>query len=188
MLSEDSQLVFFGSKSSATSISFDLAHRSLRAAEIQIDRIWGIPSVSRNPEQMAAANQDILIDVHFYFVALRNVYRWLEKIVADEVFKGLRSGLDEMNDKWFRHYGEGREAFEHIDQRLPGQKHESKIVEIEENGARRKINYGLSMRQGIFRHSDGEWDISKAAFGDIKNDVDELLRSIVEICRVGPSK
>ena len=40
MLSDDSQRVFSASKSAATPIAFDLAHRYLHAAEFQITRIW----------------------------------------------------------------------------------------------------------------------------------------------------
>lgn len=180
MTAEESEEVFFASRNDATATSFDLATRSLRAAQIQISRIWDRPVVQGNHQIVAAAFEDILIDVHFYFVALRNTYRFLEKVVSDETFQELRPGLLELNDKWFKHYALGREAFEHIDQRLPGQKHESKIVEIQEGGARRKINYGLRLREGLFMHSDLKWDISKAAFERISADVRAFLNRIVE--------
>ena len=45
MTSEDSQRVLFASRTGATAVSFDLARRSLRAAEIQISRIWDRPVV-----------------------------------------------------------------------------------------------------------------------------------------------
>ena len=182
MASKESQLIFFASRNGATAASFDLARRSLRAAEVQINRIWDRPVVHGNYEIVSAAFEDILIDLHFYFIALRNTYRFLERVVSDEVLQELRPNLAELNDKWFRHYSLAREAFEHIDQRLPGERHENKISEIEEKGAKRKIHYGLRLREGLFLHSDLKWDISKAAFERTNGDVEKLLRRIVEKC------
>jgi hypothetical protein len=71
MVSKDSQRVFFSSKNAATIHGFDLAFRALRAAEIQVDRIWVRPSESR--DSAASPFEDILIDVHFYFISLRNL-------------------------------------------------------------------------------------------------------------------
>lgn|GEM_PF-1841435 len=149
MTPEESNRVFSASRNGATATCFNLARRSLRAAEIQVSRIWDRPVVQGDQQTLTAAAEDILIDVHFYFVALRNIYRFLEKVVSDEVFQELRPGLVELNEKWFKHYSLGREAFEHIDQRLPGQRHQNKITEIEEKGGKRKINYGLRLSKGL---------------------------------------
>jgi len=179
MPSDDSQRVCFTSKSAATAICFDLCLRSMRAAELQVQRIWDRPIVSGETKLVASAFEDILIDVHFYFVALRNIYRYLQKVVSDPAFSQCHDELDQLNVKWFQHYAKGREAFEHIDQRLPGQKHEANIAEINEGGAKRKINYGLRMREGIFLHSDARWDITRATFKQIKHDVQTLLKRIM---------
>jgi hypothetical protein len=178
----DIQRVFFSSKRGATSHCFDFVGRSLRAAELQVNRIWDRLVVSGDTTVVTAAFQDILIDVHFYFISLRNVYRFLRKVVADPKFEHLRPELDKLNEKWFHHYGKGREAFEHIDQRLPGEKHESNIVEIQEAGAKRKIHYGLRLREGLFLHSDLRWDITQATFAQIRSDVQALLQQIVDNC------
>lgn len=180
MTAEENEKVFLASQNGATAASFDLAMRSLRAGQIQINRIWDRPVVQGNYQIVAAAFEDILIDVHFYFIALRNTYRFLERVVADEKFNEFRPDLLELNDKWFKHYALGREAFEHIDQRLPGQKHESKIMETQEGGTRRKINYGLRLREGLFMHSDLKWDISKVTFDHISADARAFLNRIVE--------
>lgn len=180
MTSEESHKFSVVGLSAATSIAFDWVGRSLRAAEIQVNRIWDRPVVQGDHHLVTTAFQEILIDVHFYFVALRNIYRFLNSVISDELLQDLRPDLVALNDKWFKHYSLGREAFEHIDQRLPGQKHENKIVEIGDLGNKRKINYGLRLRQGLFLHSDLEWDISKAAFESIKNDVQSLLKRIEE--------
>jgi hypothetical protein len=180
MNSDDSQRVFFSSKRPATAHCYNFAKRSLLAAELQIGRVWRQRPVTTDYAEKAQAYQLILIDLHFFFISIRNLYRYLEKIVADPTYAHLKKQLDQLNIQWFKHYSSGREAFEHIDQRLPGEKHENKIVEIEENGARRKIHYGLYLKKGIFAHSDREWDISLTTFHKMKNDVDMLLEAVVQ--------
>ncbi len=180
MISDDSQRVFFSSKRPATAHCFDLARRSLLAADLEINRVWSERSTVTEHAEKAQQFQVLLIDLHFFFISLRNLYRYLEKIVVDPTYAHLKPDLDRLNTRWFRHYSSGREAFEHIDQRLPGEKHEDKIVEIEENGARRRIHYGLYLSKGIFTHSDLKWDISLPTFTSIKNDVDMFLQAVVQ--------
>ena len=178
----DKQRVFFSSKRPATSHCLDFAGRSLRAAEIQIDRIWNRPVVSGSHAVVEAAIHDILIDIHFYFVALRNVYRFLAKVVEDPVFQQFKPDVERLNDTWFKHYAKGREAFEHIDQRLPGEKQEHQLEEVTDGCSPRKIHYGLSLRQGVFKHSNLSFDISREAFGRLKSEVDVLFSKIVNSC------
>ena len=185
-MNTDSQRLFFGGKKPATSHCFDFARRSVRAAEIQIERIWDRPGLPADHPQFVAAAQDALIDVHFYFIALRNLYRFLDKVVADPVFAHLQPELQRLNEAWFKHYAKGREAFEHIDQRLPGEKHEKQLVEVTEGGASRKIHYGLSMRRGVFEHSNLTFDISKQTFGHLRTDVNAFLAKVVESCPPDP--
>jgi len=179
-MDKDAQRLFFGSKKPATSHCFDFARRSLRAAEIQIERIWDRPGLPADHPQFVAAIHDALIDVHFYFIALRNLYRFLDKIVADPVFAHLQPELQALNDTWFNHYAKGREAFEHIDQRLPGEKHEKQLIEVTDGGSLRKIHYGLSMQRGVFEHSNLTFDISKHTFERLKADVRAFLVKVVE--------
>ncbi|MCK9284897.1 MAG: hypothetical protein M0P39_11500 [Rhodocyclaceae bacterium] len=175
--------IFFAAKRPATPHCFDFAARSLRAAEIQISRIWDRPVVSGSHSAVEAAFHDILIDVHFYFVSLRNVYRFLVKVVEDPAFEHFKPEVARLNDTWFRHYAKGREAFEHIDQRLPGEKQEHQLVEVTADGSDpRKIHYGLSLHGGIFRHSDLSFDISRDAFSRIRSEVEALFVKIEESC------
>jgi hypothetical protein len=184
-MATDKERVFFSSKRAATPHCFDLATRSLRAAEIQIDRIWKRPIVSGTPAVVECAFQDILIDIHFYFIALRNVYRFLEKVVKDPAFEQFSPDVKRLSDTWFKHYAKGREAFEHIDQRFPGEKQEHQLVEVSDGGNTRKIHYGLSLRDGVFRHSNLSFDISRKSFDQLKADVDVVFAKIVNSC---PSK
>lgn len=179
--------VMTASRVSATVHCVDFAFRSLRAAEIQVRRIWNreIPPSQQDVEATKKYYQDILIDIHFYFISLRNVYRYLAKSVDDPAFDAFRPELAELENRWFSHYAKGREAFEHIDQRLPGQKHESRIVEIvDDNGGRRKIHYAFWPKKGLFAHSNGEWDITSATFDRISADVKTLLSRMIESCVV----
>lgn len=180
MNSEDSQRVFFSSKRAATSHCYDFAKRSLLAAEIQINRVWSQRPVSGDHTEKHQTFQLILIDLHFFFISLRNLYRYLDKITTDPTYAHLKPQLSLLNEKWFKHYSSGREAFEHIDQRLPDEKHQNQIIEIERDGRRRKIYYGLYLSKGIFAHSDREWDISLPTFYQLKSDVDALMQAVVE--------
>lgn len=176
------QRVSFAAKRPATSHCFDFANRSLRAAEIQMDRIWDRPVVSGTHAVVEAAFQDILVDIHFYFIALRNLYRFLAKVVGDPAFEQLGPDLERLNAAWFKHYAKGREAFEHIDQRLPGEKQEHQLVEVNDGGSPRKIHYGVSLRNGVFTHSNLTFDISRDAFSRLKGEVEVLLAKIVNSC------
>lgn len=174
----DTQKLLFSAEKPATSHCFSLAKRSLLAAEIQMERIWG--PVIKSVDNPLLPYEIKLIDIHFYFVALRNLYRYLNKIMSDPAYSHLKADLEILNNKWFRHYSKGREVFEHIDQKFPGEKHQDKIVEIEEKGARRKVHYGLSMKDGVFTHSDESWDISKKSFAEFKDNVAQFIQKIVE--------
>ncbi len=187
MTNDEMLKVMTASRSGATIHCVDFAYRSLRAAEIQVGRIWNREPTPSQQDLEATKRfyQDILIDIHFYFISLRNLYRYLAKAVEDPAFDAFRPELAELNDRWFLHYAKGREAFEHIDQRLPGEKHESRIVEIVgDDGGRRKIHYAFWPRKGLFAHSDGEWDITSAIFDRISVDVESLLSRMVESCAV----
>lgn len=180
MFSEDSQRVMIKSKKPATSICYDLAIRALLSAEIQIERIWSIEIYKVTAEKHNVLPQQlVLMDLHFYFISLRNIYRYLAKIVEDQAFENLKSDLAVLNDRWFKHYSSAREAFEHIDQRLPKEIHENRIVEVTENEASRKIHYGLYITRAVFAHSDKEWDISEDTYLQIKNDVQAFLDKLV---------
>ena len=174
----DAQNVFFAAERPASSHCFSLAKRSLLEIEMQINRIWE-PAVEAGDNPQLPYDVK-LIEIHFYFIAIRNLYRYLNKIISDPVYSDLEEQLEVLNETWFKHYSKGREAFEHIDQRFPGEKHDEKIVEIEENGARRKVHYGLSMKRGTFTHSDESLDITKDTFLKFKEDVARMIQNIVD--------
>lgn len=161
----------------ASASCFGLARRSLRAAAIQVDRIWA--ERPQSPDHF----EDMLIDIHFYFIALRNVYRFLDKFCDDPTFKAHRPALDKLNERWFRHFAAGREAFEHIDQRLPGERHAHRIEEINAHGARRRVHYGVQPSAGLFLHSTSSWDIKRETFAELARETEEFMEAALQHLR-----
>lgn len=100
-MTDDEMLrVMAASRLGATVHCVDFAYRSLRAAEIQVGRIWnrGPTPSQQDVEATKMFCQDILIDIHFYFISLRNLYRYLAKAVEDPAFYAFRPALAELND------------------------------------------------------------------------------------------
>lgn len=174
----ESQKIFSAAEKPASAHCFSLAKRSLLAMEMQMDRIWSPAVNSEDDPQLPYEVK--LVDIHFYFIAVRNLYRHLNKVISDPTFSDLENRLDVLNEAWFKHYSKGREAFEHIDQRFQAETHEDKLIAIEENGVFRKVHYGLSMKKGLFTHSNESWDITKPTFFKFKDDVTKFIQDIVE--------
>ena len=180
LLGNTERVLAASSNPKVTATAFDLAYRYLQAAENQIDRIWA-PTVKTDDKKIPGAiQQERLVEVHFYFIALRDVYRFLDTIVKDEAFQDecLRKELDCLYNNWFKGFKKGRDTFEHIDDRLRGD--HGGIKEIEENGAKRCVHFGISFKRGTFSHSDWEVDITKPTFEQIKTDVEKLLGHVVD--------
>lgn len=172
----DQQHVFLASQLPATSHCYFFTLRSLRAAELQVQRIWArVDSASESSDDFF---QDILIEVHFYFVALRNIHRFLSKVVEDPAFQHVQPAFTRINNDWLLHYSKGREAFEHIDQRLPGQKQEHQLKATSDSNGTRKVHYDLSLRKRTFTHSNLTFDISKEAFDRLKAEVVSILSAV----------
>ena len=204
---EDHQKVYSASPSAG--IFFPLVRYYLDAAELQNKRIWLDPppkldfgtfrddirnlseaAAMMNPGDTIPAPQidtgnlalvtarfeEIKIEVHLYFVLLDDLCKLLRKVISDEKFKGLLPQLEQLNAKWFRTYKHGRNLFEHHDERL------SKLW----SEGDRKYEFKLDLDLGYFQHTnnknqDDMWDIRKAAFVDLKKDVDHLLNQVVEM-------
>ena len=182
MHNNDTLKLMIASQREATVHCMNFANRSLRAAAIQVHRIWHRPRPPCSTDFLASEifYQDMLTDIHFYFISLRNTYRYLSKVVEDPAFEPHRIELEKLNTAWFSHYAKGREAFEHIDQRLPGEKHQSRIISSDDGMS--KLHYGINPSDRLFLHSDQEWDISEITFKKIYHDVTELISSIINSC------
>jgi hypothetical protein len=140
-------------------------------------RIWQGPT--ERPSTLIAmqeANEEKLIELHFYFVSIRNIYRFLAKAINDEALSEFSEDLDTLNSKWLAHNSKAREAFEHIDQRLPGEKHEEKIAQI----GNRKVHYGIRWKEAEFYHSDLLWDISQSTYEEFHRDIGNFLKNLEE--------
>lgn len=128
------------------------------------------------------AIHNILIDAHFYVIALRNLYRFLAKAVGDPAFEQFKPEVDRVNNVWFKHFAKAREAFEQIDQHLPGEKQEHQLEQVTDGCAPHKIHYALSLRKGIFKHSMLSFYISREAFSRLKSEVEGALLKILDNC------
>jgi len=164
----------------ASSFFYDLLMRNIFAAELQLSRIWEEKPKPLDIDEAIKNHKGRLIDIHFYFIALRNIYRYLEKLSMDPIFKQLDTEVKSLNEKWFDHYKTARDSFEHFDERLPDQKKEAKIIEVEENGAKRKIHFGIK-KEGFFTQSNEEWDIRLKTFNLIKKDVENIIQKMKDI-------
>lgn len=98
-------------------------------------------------------------------------------MVEDPAFEAHRVELENLNTTWFSHYAKGREVFEHIDQRLPGEKHEARIISSDDGMS--KLHYGIKPNERLFLHSNQEWDISESTFEKIHQDAATLISNII---------
>jgi len=186
MLSIDERLlVIRAGQRPATVFALEFAQRAVRASRLQLERIYRWEERSASLEEVIAINEDRLTDIHFFFIAIRNIYRYLRKVVQDDSFAELGPRLEQLNGQWFKAYSAAREAFEHIDQRLPGETHANRIVAID--GGRRAVHYGFSPRTGVFRHSDQEWDIGQQNIGRFHDDVASFIAAVFDLARRGTS-
>lgn len=182
MNQSDTLNLMIASQRGATVHCMNFANRSLRAAALQVHRIWHRSSPPCATDFLASTTfyEDILTDIHFYFISLRNTYRYLSKVVEDPAFEAHSVELEKLNTAWFSHYAKGREAFEHIDQRLPGEKHESRIISSDDGMS--KLHYGFNPDEKLFLHSNQEWDISENTFEKIHHEVVTLISNIINNC------
>jgi len=127
--------------------------------------------------QGAVRMRHVLSDVHFYFVAwggCRNMLETLvgqpEMLAAKRVFDGYR--------KEFEHYVAGRNSFEHYHDRLPGQRDEDRVREIQPdpNAGSHRVYSGF--RDGKYVHSDMALDISRNSLALLERIVEEVVRVV----------
>lgn len=90
-----------------------------------------------------------------------------EFLDAKKVFDGYR--------KEFDHYVAGRNSFEHFHDRLPGQREEHRVKEVQPdpNAGAHRIYSGLS--KGLYVHSNTSWDISPCSLESLERFIAEVL-------------
>jgi len=187
------KIFFVATNGNAASFAYSRLELHRLAAHRQMARIAEAITASKStqPEPGAGATQDemrayvregqrrmrpVFSEVHFYFVSwsgCRNMLQILvgqpEFLEAKKVFDGYRKEYD--------HYVAGRNSFEHFHDRLPGQREQYRVKEIQPdpNAGPRRVYSGFS--KGMYVHSNMKWDISPRSL--------ELLeRSIIETLTV----
>jgi hypothetical protein len=116
----------------------------------------------------------VLSDVHLYFVSWGNCRNMLQLLTGQPEFLEAKKVFDGYR-KHFDHYVAGRNSFEHLHERLPGQKNEDRVKEIRDDprtGARRVY---AGFHDGKYIHSDQSWDISSDGLKLLDQAVHESL-------------
>lgn len=188
------KLFFVVANGNAARFAYERLQLHLEAAGVQMLRIeeairrsqYGPPEPSSGASKIetrdyirqgAVRMRPVLSDVHFYFVAwggCRNMLETLvgqpEMLAAKKVFDGYR--------KEFEHYVAGRNSFEHYDDRLPGQRDEDRVREIQPdpNAGSHRVYSGF--RDGKYVHSDMAWDISRNSLALLERIVEEVVRVV----------
>ena len=159
-----------------TSIAIDLARRYLRAAGIQVARIWDRPVVDARQRPLPHVYEDMLIDVHFYFVAWVNCRNMMKVFSALPEYSNAGKYLRSVS-KHFDDYAEARNTFEHFHDRLPAGKKYEKVVEVQEPGGEPHRCFG-GFKDGSYVFSNRSWDISPASLKLLESFVTKFLGRI----------
>jgi len=181
MIQDDLGFIPLVTKKQCTPFCYELAKRSLVAAEMQINRIWAPREKPKSLSEFRSAYDPLLVDIHFYFVSIRNINRYLKELTNDELFSCLKDKFIIMENSFFAHFKNGRDALEHMNERLPGNKYANRTKEITENGCTRSVHAGVSLKRGIYYYSDQEWDISDNEFRKMKSQIDNFLQNVLDI-------
>ncbi len=184
--------IFFASSSgNASSFAYRRLIQHRRSAAIQIDRIYqsALQLNDTMPEQpdlnkMSEARDylrttielldPIFADIHYYFVAWDNCSKMMKSLSRLPEFNEAQKFFYTVR-KEFDHYSNGRNSFEHFDDRLPGGKKYATVKEI-----RRDPKAGLSRNFGglegsFFTFSDKSWDVTSTSLALLNNYVGEFL-------------
>lgn len=190
-MTNEEKLFFVATNGNAVSFAYNRLDLHLTAAKRQMVRIGEAIAASKSltPEPVAGATreemrayvregrqrmQPVLSEVHFYFASwagCRNMLQILvgqpEFLEAKKIFDGYRNNFD--------HYVAGRNTFEHFHDRLPGQRDEDRVKEVQPdpNAGPRCIYSGFS--KGMYVHSSRMWDISPHSLELLEQSISHVL-------------
>ena len=117
--------------------------------------------------------EPLLYETHFYFIAWHNCREMLNALTsAPELVEARRAFYKSI--AVFDSYSSGRHCFEHFNERLPGNKHEAKVVAVGEN----RVKKYLSFHDGVFEHSDESWDITPKSLELLQGFIAEVLNLV----------
>jgi len=193
----EEKILFNCTNSVASSFAYGQLLENLKAASIQMDRIWSYAkTIEKTPEpdpndpnfqskskeflkSEKLKYQQLFIDIHFYFVSWGNIKSMMRFLSRQPEFTSANI-IFNSHRKTIEHYINARNTFEHFDERLPGGKKHNRVKEVQSQGAApRRIFRGLS-KDGFYLHSDKQWDIKPSSLEKLVEIVDEFLGKIHE--------
>ena len=193
----EDKILFNCTNGYASSFAYGQLLENLKAASIQMDRIWSYAKTikktsgpdpndpnfqSKSKEFLKSEKlkyQQLFIDIHFYFVSWGNIKSMMRVLSQQPEFKSANI-IFNSHRKTIEHYINARNTFEHFDERFPGRKKQNSVKEVQSQGAApRRIFRGLS-KDGFYLHSDKRWDIKPSSLEKLFEIVDEFLIKIHE--------
>lgn len=190
-MTHEEKLFFVASNGNAASFAYNRLELHRLAARTQMTRLEGAIARSKpsKPEPGAGATQEqmrayvregaqriqsVLSEVHFYFVSWSGCRSMLQILVGQPEFLDAKKVFDGYR-KEFDHYVAGRNSFEHFHDRLPGQREEHRVKEVQPdpNAGAHRIYSGLS--KGMYLHSNTSWDISPRSLELLERFIAEVL-------------
>jgi hypothetical protein len=185
------KLFFVASNSNAASFAYGRFHLHLDAARTQMGRIGQAIAASKGmlPEPARGATQEemrayvrdgahrmqpVLAEVHFYFVCWSGCRNMLQILVGQPEFLEAKKVFDGYRQE-FEHYVAGRNSFEHFHDRLPGQREEHRVKEVQPDPRTGPHRIFAGFSAGKYVHSNLEWDISPASLGRLEKYVGEVI-------------
>jgi hypothetical protein len=191
------KLFFVVANGNAASFAYDRLEVHREAARAQMSRIESAIQRSRpdGPEPEGGASQveireyvrrgvehmrPVLYEVHFYFVAWGNCRNMLAILTGQPELLEAKKIFDR-HRKDFDHYVAGRNSFEHYHDRLPGRSEEARVKEIRPDPKAGPHRIYSGFKNGMYVHSDGSWDISRASLKLLEDIVDESLAVVHRI-------
>lgn len=77
--------------------------------------------------------------------------------------------------KHFDLYDGARNSFEHYEQRLPGKSGEHRVKEVSQNNGASPSKIYFGFHDGLYTHSNQEWDVTPASLVILNAAIDETL-------------
>ena len=193
----EEKIIFSCKNGVASSFAYGQLLENLKAASIQMDRIWSYAkTIKKSPEpdpnepnfQQKSKEyiksekqkyQQLFIDIHFYFISWGNIKLMMRYLSQQPEFTSANIVFNS-HRKTIEHYINARNTFEHFDERFPGGKKHDRVKEVQSRGASpRRIFKGLS-KDGFYLHSDKQWDIKETSLEKLVEIVNEFLAKIHE--------
>lgn len=154
-------------------LQFDRLQTAIHEHQLFTERLPDVNLQNREASQlwgkvMITSNQQILAEVHLWFIALDNTLDMIKVILKEEALKHLYPELGDLINKTLHQYTEGRHTFEHYDERIPEGKYHHKVkTRTAEGGNPRTVLGGI--KNGAYIFGDQDWALGHDAFQEVVN-------------------